>query len=203
MYLYLFSPTNFVKLAFTSWSVWRFTTRTRFSYRVSSQRRLQLPKQPLTMPKAKTIQSYYAVARGRVPGVYESWYVQCCNVPVHYLSFHSRGECETHVKGFAGASYKKFKSSAEAEAFAYGKSPKVSSSTTQPVASSSTHRMKPYTQHRLSIPTSTKGKQRALESSTLDRSGWLTVYSDGACKGNGKANSVAGVGVWWGAGDPR
>jgi ribonuclease HI len=29
------------------------------------------------------------------------------------------------------------------------------------------------------------------------------VYTDGACKGNGKAGSVAGIGVWWGRNDPR
>ena len=29
------------------------------------------------------------------------------------------------------------------------------------------------------------------------------VYCDGACKGNGKAGSVAGIGVWWGRGDSR
>ena len=36
-----------------------------------------------------------------------------------------------------------------------------------------------------------------------DESGWEVVYSDGACKGNGKAGSVAGIGVWWGRDDPR
>lgn len=29
------------------------------------------------------------------------------------------------------------------------------------------------------------------------------VYSDGACKGNGKPGSTAGVGIWWGRNDPR
>ncbi|KAK7688797.1 hypothetical protein QCA50_008337 [Cerrena zonata] len=135
------------------------------------------------MPKEKSSQSYYAVANGRTSGVYGSW-----------------GECEAQVKGFAGASYKKFKSSAEAEAFVSGKTSKPSSSTTQAVAGSSTHRAKPYPPAR---PKSTKGKQRALEPLSIDRSTWLTVYSDGACKGNGKANSVAGVGVWWGPGDER
>ncbi|KIK70443.1 hypothetical protein GYMLUDRAFT_273634 [Collybiopsis luxurians FD-317 M1] len=31
----------------------------------------------------------------------------------------------------------------------------------------------------------------------------LVVYSDGACKGNGKGSSIAGIGVWWGHNDPR
>lgn len=29
------------------------------------------------------------------------------------------------------------------------------------------------------------------------------VYTDGACQGNGKPGSVAGVGVWWGREDVR
>ncbi|KDR85557.1 hypothetical protein GALMADRAFT_35681, partial [Galerina marginata CBS 339.88] len=32
---------------------------------------------------------------------------------------------------------------------------------------------------------------------------WDIVYSDGACKGNGKVGSIAGVGVWWGPNDSR
>lgn len=33
---------------------------------------------------------------------------------------------------------------------------------------------------------------------TWDRDGWELVYCDGACK-----NGAAGVGVWWGPGNPR
>ncbi|KAN0100219.1 Ribonuclease H-like domain containing protein [Tylopilus felleus] len=29
------------------------------------------------------------------------------------------------------------------------------------------------------------------------------VYCDGACRGNGQLVSIAGIGVWWGHGDPR
>ena len=36
-----------------------------------------------------------------------------------------------------------------------------------------------------------------------NESGWDIVYSDGACKGNGKVDSVAGLGVWWGHHDAR
>jgi ribonuclease HI len=32
---------------------------------------------------------------------------------------------------------------------------------------------------------------------------WDVVYCDGACKGNGKIGSVAGIGVWYGEGDRR
>lgn len=36
-----------------------------------------------------------------------------------------------------------------------------------------------------------------------DTTDWQIVYSDGACRSNGKPNAVAGVGVWWGDNDPR
>ena len=51
---------------------------------------------------ATTVKSdgYYAVASGRNPGVYMSW-----------------EECKTQVLGFSGASYKKFSSQEEADAF--------------------------------------------------------------------------------------
>lgn len=43
---------------------------------------------------------YYAVRKGRIPGIYTSW-----------------TECEEQVKGFPGAIYKKFDTSAQAHAF--------------------------------------------------------------------------------------
>lgn len=49
----------------------------------------------------------------------------------------------------------------------------------------------------------TQSKKRGLSPNVEDESGWDVVYSDGACKGNGKTGSVAGVGVWWGHDDPR
>lgn len=51
------------------------------------------------MPKA----AFYAVHRGRQPGVYTSW-----------------GECEAQIKGFSGAKFKKFTTRTEAESFARG-----------------------------------------------------------------------------------
>lgn len=60
-----------------------------------------------------------------------------------------------------------------------------------------------------SIPS--KGKKRSHNdmevynsiSETSESTEPLVVYSDGACKGNGKVGSVAGIGVWWGNNDPR
>ena len=33
-----------------------------------------------------------------------------------------------------------------------------------------------------------------------DESGYTIVYTDGACSNNGRVDSRAGVGVWWGDG---
>jgi len=49
-----------------------------------------------------------------------------------------------------------------------------------------------------SIPTQPSTSAASTNEYMTDEAGWLVAYSDGACKGNGKPGSVAGVGVWWG-----
>lgn len=46
------------------------------------------------------VNKYYAVRKGKIPGIYESW-----------------GEAETQVKGYSGAEYKSFKTLEEADIF--------------------------------------------------------------------------------------
>jgi len=116
---------------------------------------------------------FYAVSIGHNPGVYTTW-----------------DECEQQVKGFPGAKYKKFTNAAEAEAFA-GATDDVSSILPDPRPNPPSNSV----EH--------KGKNRASSPIVDDESGWDVVYSDGACKGNGKAGSVAGIGVWWGTHDDR
>lgn len=50
--------------------------------------------------------AFYAVKKGRKPGVYNSW-----------------DECSEQINGFSGAIYKKFKVEADAQAFVSGESP--------------------------------------------------------------------------------
>lgn len=45
-----------------------------------------------------------------------------------------------------------------------------------------------------------KGKENFAVS---DETKYTVVYTDGACRGNGKASSIAGIGVWYGPDDPR
>jgi len=57
--------------------------------------------------------------------------------------------------------------------------------------------------------TSSAGRKRGISSvldallDVQDERQWQVVYSDGACKGNGKVGSTAGVGVFWRPDDPR
>ncbi|RPD56755.1 ribonuclease H-like protein [Lentinus tigrinus ALCF2SS1-6] len=152
------------------------------------------------MPKASK-PGFYAVARGRVPGVYSTW-----------------GECQQQVSGFTGNKHQKFPTLEQAKAYlaqhgaTNGNSTSAASSSAAaaPPTSRKGHGSKPYER-----PTPTNGKSEektrgsnsrwaALTTEVIeDESGWDIVYSDGACKGNGKAGSIAGVGVWWGRDDPR
>lgn len=37
----------------------------------------------------------------------------------------------------------------------------------------------------------------------VDTEGWRSIYTDGACQGNGRVGSIAGVGVWFGDDNPK
>lgn len=114
--------------------------------------------------------AFYAVHKGRKTGVFLTW-----------------DECLEQTNGYAGAKFKKFVNSTEAEHFVtFGNSLKALA----PAFS-------------FDVAEGNKGKKRALSLDVEDEVGWDVVYSDGACKGNGKVGSVAGVGVWWGHNDPR
>jgi len=100
------------------------------------------------------------------------------------LKLLGRKECEAQIKGFPHARFQKFPTRHEAEAFVAGA---FSSDSSAAQTATSVN----------------KGKKRDFRPEVHDVTGWDIVYSDGACKGNGKAGSVAGVGVWWGRDDPR
>ncbi|KAJ3750983.1 ribonuclease H-like domain-containing protein [Lentinula detonsa] len=91
-------------------------------------------------------------------------------------------ECEEQVKGYSGAQYQKFTSRAQAET--YLNSIELSSKTAHPVST-------------LKV---TNSKNDSVKPIPLKEP--LVVYCDGACKGNGKVGSVAGIGVWWGHNHP-
>ncbi|KAF9806641.1 hypothetical protein IEO21_08622 [Rhodonia placenta] len=130
------------------------------------------------MPKASKL-AFYAVAKGKQTGVYSTW-----------------DECEAQTIGFAGARYKKFNNAADAEAyvaqFVPGLTANINASSTSAAASAAP-----------ALSVTNDGRWKRATETLDDESGWDVVYSDGACKGNGKLVSIAGIGVWWGRNDSR
>lgn len=96
-----------------------------------------------------------------------------------------RSECEKQVKGFPSSEFKKLPTAKEAEAYMKGED-------IQGVAGSTSQ----------SSEGSSRGQKRAF-ANVSDESECIVVYCDGACKGNGRVDSIAGVGVFWGPNDPR
>lgn len=95
---------------------------------------------------------HYAVANGRVIGVFSTW-----------------DECNRSVKGYKNASYKKFDTKQEAEDFV-----------------------------------SNNGVlQETSAMELVDFEPDYYVYTDGACSKNGTRVASAGIGVFFGDGDPR
>lgn len=143
-----------------------------------------------TMPKA-TKGGYYAVRKGHKPGIYLTWLVPWL-AQLHATELWvARDECEAQVKSFPGAAYKKFATEADARAFLAGKTSAVARS------AGASHQPITTTYAGASKATQSIGVPEA-EEKDVD-----VVYCDGACKGNGQAGSIAGVGVWWGHNDSR
>lgn len=129
---------------------WRLCKWRHLYERITSAGPLQVLKTTITMP-------FYAVARGRTPGIFQTW-----------------ADCESQVKGFSGARYKKFDSVVEAQNFidTHGgdKSQKTaSSSASQKTATSSFNHstlLKPSTSNGPSIlkrPFSTSNQRHSSE----------------------------------------
>ncbi|KAL1676354.1 ribonuclease H-like domain-containing protein [Schizophyllum commune] len=140
---------------------------------------------------------FYAVHRGSQTGVFDTW-----------------ADCEIHVKNFPGARYRAFFSRAEAEKFVQygpggGPATPAPASASPVVPTPGPSKFKPAVMPstpRAAAPSTSKaaGKRPASEMQGADSEGeWDVVYTDGACSGNGKAGSMAGVGVWYGMGDER
>lgn len=142
---------------------------------------------------------YYAVAKGSKTGVYNNW-----------------SDCKAQVNGYSGASFKKFNTAAEANAFVssggnssggsssggYSRGGSSSSGYSRGYSGSSSSGYSGgysggnysggYSSSSISKPSSSKVTKSSR------------VYVDGASRGNGKsANAPSGYGVYWGPNDPR
>jgi ribonuclease HI len=94
-------------------------------------------------------------------------------------------ECKGQVHGFKGAVYKAFDSEQEALQFTLG-----TGAANAPTTPTAVHAQ------------TTKTKKVGAEPEPTGLAG-LTIYCDGACSNNGKPGAKAGVGVYFGKGDPR
>ncbi|KAH9832886.1 ribonuclease H-like domain-containing protein [Rhodofomes roseus] len=169
---------------------------------------------------------YYAVAKGHTPGVYLTW--DDCLPHVNgfpgatYKKFTNVIEAEAWIEavgeGKAGSrstapttarppisrpaqtSAPTTTRSAVAVPSTSPRSPAKPRSPTKPVYSGTESGV---VEGSSTSPNSKKRKRSLAGQPVQDETGWQIVYSDGACKGNGKVGSIAGIGVWWGHGDER
>ncbi|KAH9849667.1 ribonuclease H-like domain-containing protein [Lenzites betulinus] len=165
-------------------------------------------------------QYFYAVAKGRQPGIYMEW-----------------SGCKAQILNYNGAKYKKFPNSTEAESWirsnvahdvadtimkrflpsapALGDTtspefpprPASSMSDVQPTAAqtvSTIHGSSPSdsTTPMLQVTSSEASLTNDAWKPPADGQPWI-AYTDGSSRDNGKPSAKAGVGVWWGEDDPR
>ncbi|KAI0365993.1 ribonuclease H-like protein [Pilatotrama ljubarskyi] len=154
--------------------------------------------------------AFYAVAKGRKPGIYTVW-----------------ADCKEQVINYNGAKYKKFPSPSEAETWikqnvgpniareamneflsqnpAFRKALSPAPPPTGPKEpTANTSEDPPLTVPSAPVAPATVTLPSVVGSmhEPADGEPWI-VYSDGACRGNGRAGAVAGIGVWWGKDDMR
>lgn len=146
---------------------------------------ISIPRSSLTKPFDNPVPSnpkrpalYYAVAKGKKVGIYSTW-----------------PECKAQVDGQEFPIFKKFDNLEEAEQFVHNRRSKGRSST-RPLA-------------RASIPAVNVTTVRDLSKVIYndhpfhcDDKGFVHVYTDGSCEGNGKSKAKAGIGVWFGIDHP-
>ncbi|XP_014600395.1 PREDICTED: ribonuclease H1 [Polistes canadensis] len=124
---------------------------------------------------------YYAVARGRKPGIYLSW-----------------PECEQQVMKYSGSIFKKFPTQEEAESFICRYSSNASKNGI-PIAvecqMEDNCRCSSTLQSQLDR-SKAKNSVNIVLPSTSSQS-YTDVYTDGACSLNGFKGARAGIGVWF------
>lgn len=145
---------------------------------------------------------FYGVAEGKNTGVYTNW-----------------TEAEAQIKGWKNPKYKKFATRAEAETFVEsgGKSsqPQVADSDNGSAEGDEVDRNEPPTKRvRRSVEDGDEGDGDTQESEVvttvvppkgkvLKKEKPLKIWTDGSSLGNGRVGAAAGVGVFFGHGDPR
>ena len=143
--------------------------------------------------------SYYAVAKGRNPGVYDNW-----------------DECKSEVHQYSRPVFKKFSSQAEAESFVQRNSDSSTESDYRDAEPAygygSRHERSTSSYGSYDYPSSTRSTNDCdyvytapkgnSSNYIVDKDGYVNVYTDGACSSNGRDNPRAGLGVWFGDNHP-
>lgn len=149
------------------------------------------------MPKPKP-PAFYAVHRGRTPGVYPTW-----------------PACQAQVKGASGAVFKKFATRAEAETFVqYGRSgpPSGSGQAKAPPYATASPKTPPASPRRRPSKRARPAAAAAPAWPFAPPPGFVpdhTVYTDGGYRrvqgvgGAAKPKKLASLGVYFGPDDPR
>ncbi|XP_069829162.1 ribonuclease H1-like [Dendropsophus ebraccatus] len=145
---------------------------------------------------------FYAVRKGRNPGVYNTW-----------------ADCKEQVDKFPAARYKKFASEEEAWRFVKD-NPEASSSHTESSSKgqSSSSSVKPSYHAKRPLPASTYTDVQSAPKRTkfididslpplpgqafTNMGDSVVVYTDGCCTSNGRHKARAGIGVYWGPNHP-
>lgn len=122
----------------------------------------------------KTRFPLYAVARGKVPGIYTEW-----------------SQVQQQIAGYAGAYQKGFKSITLAEEFL-----EQERSSRLHVGAGKVEATK------RKRPAEEVGAREAVKEARRDN-GWTCVYTDGAARKNGKTGAKAGFGIFYATDDPR
>jgi len=143
----------------------------------------------ITMASKAGKAKFYAVANGQdgFCGVVSTW-----------------AECEALVTGMKSVRYKKFETQEEAEAFVAQHSNRSGSGSMQANWNRPTQRVAASVapvQTLGSYGSSVQMQPRGIQSAAPPNT--VVVYTDGACSSNGKHSAIAGVGVFFGDGDPR
>ncbi|XP_078041766.1 ribonuclease H1 [Augochlora pura] len=155
--------------------------------------------------------AYYAVAKGRKPGIYNTW-----------------DECKAQVYQYPDAVFKKFPSQEAAQTFIQEKTSNVKAKVNSvkkeaknvqtldnttllvrkrslPAKDRLVEKKLPTKKIKLiaisDIP-STSTEQTSSSGFIIDDDGYVNVYTDGACTSNGYKNARAGLGVWFGQDHP-
>ncbi|KFM79439.1 Ribonuclease H1, partial [Stegodyphus mimosarum] len=125
-------------------------------------------------PSKRSRQCYYAVHRGKRPGVYHTW-----------------TECEAQIRDFQNASYRKFDN--EEEALDYVRTGGIVKASKREIRN---------IHYNNRVIKRTRSENKDCEYILANPDECVVIFTDGASAQNGKVRARAGIGVYWGPNHP-